>query len=111
MPCGARLEGMHARTRDGGGDCESNGVAGCRSSASKRKVVDMSDDLSKTKIDALFVNCSQDHEEQYTASRIAKENDVSMERARVAFRHCCKAVKGNQPRAEFMACAEKYLKG
>ncbi|MDQ7836094.1 MAG: hypothetical protein RDU24_11985 [Humidesulfovibrio sp.] len=71
----------------------------------------MSDDKTKREVDARFVSCAEDegYEETYTATKIAFENGVSMEEARKAFKHCCKAVTGNQPRKAFMECAKKYL--
>ncbi|MBI5519427.1 MAG: hypothetical protein HY916_05150 [Desulfovibrio sp.] len=69
----------------------------------------MSDDKTKKKVDANFVSCTEDYEEAYTVAKIVEANKVTAAKARDAFKHCCNKVKGNQPRKEFMACAQKYL--
>lgn len=68
------------------------------------------DNKVKTKIDKLFVSCTEDWEIDYIKKMIKEEfpqySDIEIENA---IEECCKEVSPPRPRIDFLKCLEKRL--
>lgn len=69
------------------------------------------DDKLKKGVDAGFVSCSEGYEKAYIKSVIKKAFGSKFSDSAIdsAIASCCNSVKGNRPRAEFLACMKVML--